>query len=212
MTRAFVDEAEAWRRRVIEDLKMGAQVDAMKLVGTLAVEEPNCALKMMRPLRRGEAVIFDLDGNIGVGGEERTLEGWLLLELSRPPDPRPAGRGLPRVPLRGTDPAGDRPVGSARASGDPLLRAVDGGGGRESGGVLQARLDDALRPAGRGAPGAARPVGDVAPLLQVAHSAGEARAAAGGSLGLRGQDRGLEGGPQRRPPTWPFKSSPSMPT
>ncbi|HSN87262.1 MAG TPA: hypothetical protein VL025_10920 [Thermoanaerobaculia bacterium] len=45
----------------------------------LAVEEPTCALKMMRALRRQQAVMFDLDGNIGVGGEEGTRRGSLLL-------------------------------------------------------------------------------------------------------------------------------------
>lgn len=79
MTRGFVDEAQAWVQRVNDDLVTGSQVEAINRVATLAVEEPTCALKMMRALRRGEAVIFDLDGNIGVGGEEKTLEGTLVL-------------------------------------------------------------------------------------------------------------------------------------
>jgi lauroyl/myristoyl acyltransferase len=81
VTREFVDEAATWMERVRRDVGPGSQVDAVNRLTTLAVEEPTCALKMMRALRRGEAVMFDLDGNIGVGGEERTLEGTSRLRF-----------------------------------------------------------------------------------------------------------------------------------
>jgi len=38
----------------------------------ISVENPSSALRMVRALKRGELVMFDLDGNLGVGGEERT--------------------------------------------------------------------------------------------------------------------------------------------
>ena len=79
MTRDFIGSAAEWRQRVEEDLRTGPQVDAIRRTVLLAVEEPTCALKMMRALRRQQAVMFDLDGNIGVGGEERTLRGSMLL-------------------------------------------------------------------------------------------------------------------------------------
>ncbi len=81
MTELFIGHATAWVRRVESDLVAGPQVDGVRKVTMLAVEERTCALKMMRALRRQEAVMFDLDGNIGVGGEERTLEGSILLSF-----------------------------------------------------------------------------------------------------------------------------------
>ena len=47
----------------------------------ILVEEPSCALKMVRALRRGEIVLFDLDGNVGVGGTERTVQDTFKLPL-----------------------------------------------------------------------------------------------------------------------------------
>lgn len=74
MTEEFVSEAEGWRERLRQDLGDHPEAEAAARVKILPVEEPTCALKMMRALRRGSAVIFDIDGNIGVGGEEKTLE------------------------------------------------------------------------------------------------------------------------------------------
>lgn len=79
MTQEFIEEGREWLQRVERDLGTGPQVDAVRKLTLLAVEEPTCALKMMRALRRQQAVMFDLDGNIGVGGEERTLQGSMLL-------------------------------------------------------------------------------------------------------------------------------------
>ena len=81
MTEQFVEDAEEWVRRINSDLGAGPQVDAVNRVAILAVEKPTCALTMVRALRRGEAVMFDIDGNIGVGGEERTLAGSKLLQF-----------------------------------------------------------------------------------------------------------------------------------
>jgi lauroyl/myristoyl acyltransferase len=38
----------------------------------ITVENPSSALRMVRALKRGEIVMFDLDGNLGVGGEAGT--------------------------------------------------------------------------------------------------------------------------------------------
>ncbi|MEM6792725.1 MAG: hypothetical protein AAF725_02000 [Acidobacteriota bacterium] len=81
MTEQFIDEGQDWIDRVIEDLGEGPQVDAARALTLLPVEEPTCALKMVRTLKSGGAVMFDLDGNIGVGGEEQTLKGSMQLEF-----------------------------------------------------------------------------------------------------------------------------------
>jgi len=74
MTEVFVDRCETWKARVIRDAPDPVVAEAMERVLILPVEEPTCALKMVRALRREEFVIFDVDGNIGVGGEEATRE------------------------------------------------------------------------------------------------------------------------------------------
>jgi lauroyl/myristoyl acyltransferase len=81
MTEQFIGDAEEWVKRINTDLGVGPEAEAVNRVTILAVEKPTCALTMVRALRRGEAVMFDIDGNIGVGGEERTLAGARLLQF-----------------------------------------------------------------------------------------------------------------------------------
>src|SRR5262249_44940716 len=50
----------------------------------ISVENPSSALRMVRALKRGEIVMFDLDGNLGVGGEEGTrAEAFTVTFLNR---------------------------------------------------------------------------------------------------------------------------------
>ncbi len=79
MTEQFIDRAQRWRDRVADDFETGPQVEAVRRVALLPVEEPTCALKMVRALKKGNAVMFDIDGNIGVGSEERTLQETMTL-------------------------------------------------------------------------------------------------------------------------------------
>ncbi len=79
MTEQFIDRGQRWFDQVVEDLEHGPQVEAIDRITLLPVEHRTCALKMVRALRRGEAVMFDVDGNIGVGGEGRTLEETMTL-------------------------------------------------------------------------------------------------------------------------------------
>jgi len=81
ITQDFVDTAQGWLDRVERDLGAGPEVEAIRRIRLQAVEEPTSALKMMRALRRGEAVMFDMDGNIGVGGEEKTLQSSMELSF-----------------------------------------------------------------------------------------------------------------------------------
>ncbi len=79
VTEVFVERLRDWLARVETDANDGPAAELAQRVHTLAVEEPTCALKMVRALRRGEAVMFDVDGNIGVGGEGRTREAAMPL-------------------------------------------------------------------------------------------------------------------------------------
>lgn len=81
MTEQFIEQSQGWLDLVHRDLGSGPQVEAADRFTLLAVEEPSCALKMMRALRRNEAVVFDIDGNIGVGGEAKTRDGAPILRF-----------------------------------------------------------------------------------------------------------------------------------
>lgn len=77
----FMDRAQMWLDRMIDDFKTGPAAEAARRVFLMSVEEPTCALKMVRALRRGDLVMFNIDGNIGVGHEGRTLEEEMTLSF-----------------------------------------------------------------------------------------------------------------------------------
>lgn len=71
-----LDRVQPWVDRVIADLRApqhaidGKQIE--QYLRIITVENPSSALRMVRALKRGEIVMFDLDGNLGVGGEAGT--------------------------------------------------------------------------------------------------------------------------------------------
>jgi len=81
VTEKFVSRLRSWLDRLARDAGDREEAELASRVEILTVEEPTCALKMVRALKRGEVVFFDVDGNIGVGGEKRTRQGTLTLSF-----------------------------------------------------------------------------------------------------------------------------------
>lgn len=71
-----LDAVQPWVDHLIQHLRTpqhaidGKQIE--QYLRIISVENPSSALRMVRALKRGEIVMFDLDGNLGVGGEEGT--------------------------------------------------------------------------------------------------------------------------------------------
>lgn len=69
---------QSWADYLIKELRTpphaidGKQIE--KYMRIISVENPSSALRMVRALKRGEIVMFDLDGNLGVGGEAGTRQ------------------------------------------------------------------------------------------------------------------------------------------
>ena len=82
MSEAFVERAQAWlagMRRAARGSPMEAALERVRLLPP--VEHPDGPQEMVRALRRGEAVMFDVDGNTGVGGRAATFEEGLPLRF-----------------------------------------------------------------------------------------------------------------------------------
>lgn len=83
-----LDRVQPWVDHLIKELHApphaidGKQIE--QYLRIISVENPSSALRMVRALKRGEIVMFDLDGNLGVGGEEGTrAEAFTVTFLGR---------------------------------------------------------------------------------------------------------------------------------
>ena len=82
MSEAFVDRAQAWLARMRRAARGSPMEAALERVHLLPpVEHPDGPQEMVRALRRGEAVMFDVDGNTGLGGRAVTFEEGLPLRF-----------------------------------------------------------------------------------------------------------------------------------
>ncbi len=79
ITEQFWQRLRSWLDRVQQDAHNPEDARLAQRIELLRAEDPTCALKMVRALKRGEVVCFDVDGNLGVGREEKTLQEALTL-------------------------------------------------------------------------------------------------------------------------------------
>lgn len=82
MSEAFVARASAWLEQMARHAEGSPAAEVIRRVKLLpAVEQPEAAREMVHALRERAAVMFDVDGNTGVGGEEQTLREGLPLKF-----------------------------------------------------------------------------------------------------------------------------------